>query len=995
MKNLLFCFLTLMGIAGLNNSSTAQPQYYNYTGAGNGSNSFPFNVAGGKDVQIIYLAGDFNQPSAAPAGNILSVSIFMNAGMGPVTYTDLTIKLAQSTLTGLTAGAFYAGTMTTVYYKASVTVSCTASSWLTFTLDTPFPYDPTQSLIVDIGQCGGTGTLGGTCAYTNLTGVRRVWSVGGCPFACYNSSSIYVYNFGVNIGAATAAPTVVTTAATSITTTGASLNGTVNANGASTTVSFDWGLTAAYGNTVAGVPVTITGNTVTASTAAITGLSPNTLYHYRISGTNPVGSASGTDLTFTTAAAPPTVVTNPATNIAVSSAQLNGTVTAINASTNVSFDWGLTAAYGNNIAATPATVSGNTATPVLANLTGLTTGMTYHYRCVGVNTGGTTNGLDQSFVVGCLMPVAAGAITGPSNICANSSGNVFTVGTITNALTYTWGIPAGAVIASGTGTPTITVTFGSTSGNVTVAGTNGCGSGTQSAMAITVNPYPVPTITGTASGCQGMSAVYTTQPGMTGYTWTTSAGGSITAGAGTNAVTVTWNASGAQTVSVNYTSANGCTGTAPVSFPVSVTVGPVVSITGTSNLCVSSGYIIYTTQSGFSNYAWTVSPGGSIFWGQGTNQVLVSWNQPGAQWVAANYTNSTGCSAPAPVQFPVTVIPLPGAAGTITGTATVCAGATGVVYTVPAITGAIAYVWGLPTGATLVTGANTNSIVVAFAPNAPSGNITVYGNNVCGNGPVSQPFAVTVNPLPAAAGPITGQPGVCINATGVAYNVFPIAQATSYIWTLPMGATYVSGGTPNSIMVNFGSTIGTGVIKVQGTNACGNGVASPGYNVFMSAIPAATVVTAVGPVLTSSAANGNQWYYEGTAIAGADGHTYTVTHNTGYYWCVEISNLCSSPISNKVWVGITGQMELESSNFSVYPVPNDGRFTVSVTSLVQETYTIAVYNQLGAKIFEQHDWQVNGKTEKQIDLRPLASGIYLVVFLNNEHHVVKKIFVTN
>ena len=88
-------------------------------------------------------------------------------------------------------------------------------------------------------------------------------------------------------------------------------------------------------------------------------------------------------------------------------------------------------------------------------------------------------------------------------------------------------------------------------------------------------------------------------------------------------------------------------------------------------------------------------------------------------------------------------------------------------------------------------------------------------------------------------------------------------------------------------------------------------------------------------------------------------------------------------------------MELESSNFSVYPVPNDGRFTISVTSLVQETYTIAVYNQVGAKIYEQHDLQVNGKTEKQIDLRPLASGIYLVVFLNNEHHVVKKIFVNN
>ncbi|MGE5424836.1 MAG: hypothetical protein ACM3N9_05700, partial [Syntrophothermus sp.] len=88
-----FTFLSVILLfLGLPFFSNSQPQFYNYTGSGNGSNSFPFNVAAGKDVQLIYLAGDFNQPSAAPAGNITSVSIFMNGALN-ATYTNLTIKL--------------------------------------------------------------------------------------------------------------------------------------------------------------------------------------------------------------------------------------------------------------------------------------------------------------------------------------------------------------------------------------------------------------------------------------------------------------------------------------------------------------------------------------------------------------------------------------------------------------------------------------------------------------------------------------------------------------------------------------------------------------------------------------------------------------------------------------------------------------------------------------------------------------------------------------
>ena len=101
----------------------------------------------------------------------------------------------------------------------------------------------------------------------------------------------------------TAAPTVITNAATSVTTTSATLNGSVNANGVSSTTGFQWGLTTGYtGGTVVGVPSPVTGSTATAINYALTGLTINTTYHYRALGTNSNGTTYGNDITFTTLA---------------------------------------------------------------------------------------------------------------------------------------------------------------------------------------------------------------------------------------------------------------------------------------------------------------------------------------------------------------------------------------------------------------------------------------------------------------------------------------------------------------------------------------------------------------------------------------------------------------------------------------------------------------------------------------------------------------------
>ena len=97
---------------------------------------------------------------------------------------------------------------------------------------------------------------------------------------------------------ATPLPVVVTGVASNVGDTTATLNGTVNPSGSETTYQFQYGLTTAYGSTTTS---TSAGNGFTAVpvSAALTGLIPGTLYHFRVTATNSGGTANGVDATFT------------------------------------------------------------------------------------------------------------------------------------------------------------------------------------------------------------------------------------------------------------------------------------------------------------------------------------------------------------------------------------------------------------------------------------------------------------------------------------------------------------------------------------------------------------------------------------------------------------------------------------------------------------------------------------------------------------------------
>lgn len=150
---------------------------------------------------------------------------------------------------------------------------------------------------------------------------------------------------GANLGALTevasvpicnaAAPSVATNAASALSGAGATLNGTVSSNGASTTVTFDYGLTTAYGSTATASASPLAANaTNTAVSAALTGLTCGVAHHFRVKGGNSAGSSLGNDATFVTSACPlPAVVS---LNTASSSPVVAGSVVGWNVVFNTS-----------------------------------------------------------------------------------------------------------------------------------------------------------------------------------------------------------------------------------------------------------------------------------------------------------------------------------------------------------------------------------------------------------------------------------------------------------------------------------------------------------------------------------------------------------------------------------------------------------------------------------------------------------------------------------
>jgi streptogramin lyase len=261
---------------------------------------------------------------------------------------------------------------------------------------------------------------------------------GLAPSTTYHFRAVATNATGMTSGAdqtftTTSPPTALTQPATSVGLTSATLTGGVNPKGQPTTYHFEWGTTSAYGSSAPASDASVGSDSAKHSLEqALTELTPDQTYHFRIVATNCGGCAEGTsygaDETFTSAS-PPTATTEDAEAISLTGATLTGLVNPRGASTTYHFDWGTSTAYGNQ-SPTPdgAVGSDGAAHEVHGLLSTLDPGTTYHYRIVASNcegcVAGTVYGGDQTFTTVAAPVVTAGAAEAISLTGATLTGAV-------------------------------------------------------------------------------------------------------------------------------------------------------------------------------------------------------------------------------------------------------------------------------------------------------------------------------------------------------------------------------------------------------------------------------------------------------------------------------------------------------------------------------------------------------------------------------------------
>ena len=261
---------------------------------------------------------------------------------------------------------------------------------------------------------------------------------------------------------------------------------------------------------------------------------------------------------------------------------------------------------------------------------------------------------------------------------------------------------------------------------------------------------------------------------------------------------------------------------------------------------------------------------------------------------------------------------------------------------------------------------------------------------------ISNQLSPAIRLFPEMASAITGPSSVCGGSEGVVFSILPVVGAVSYTWQLPLGVTIVSGEHEKEITLNFSGSSTLGGLSVKGNNLCGSGGFSPVKQVQVFPIPEIPLIVREGNTITSSVLAGNQWYFEGVLIRDSIGSTIS-PKQLGWYWSFVTENGCSSDTSNHIFFdGVFPGPITSEPGFWVYPVPNNGQFTVAISLPSEDTFDVTVYNSLGVQLYQIPDVFVHNKFKQVIDLRPkMPKGLYAVIFKCDDYQVIKKMLIYN
>ena len=404
---------------------------------------------------------------------------------------------------------------------------------------------------------------------------------------------------------------------------------------------------------------------------------------------------------------------------------------------------------------------------------------------------------------------------------------------------YNWTVSGGNITAGGDGFNTATITWtsvGTRSVSVNYVDPNGCTAASPTVLNVTVNPLPVPTLTGPATACLNAPGnVYTTQAGMSNYVWTIS-GGTITSGGGPLdfTATITWTATGAGNVRVSYTNANGCVAASATVFNVNVNALPAVNAGNDATIPNGTSTRLNATVTGTGPFTYSWTPASQLINPTAVDPTTVILTSTTVFTLTATSTSTTCFNSDA---VTITIAGNPLSSNPTATPSIVCAGATVQLNAVASGgSGSYTYAWtSVPAGfSSTLSNPTVNPLVTTTY------RVAVFDGFTTVNAQVS----VTVNPLPVATASNNGP--VCVGST-LSLTGGP-AGMLAYAWSGPNG---YSNATPSPVVSTSATAAMAGVYNLTVINSSGCISIAASTTVTVNASPVATALNS-GPVCTGS-----------------------------------------------------------------------------------------------------------------------------------------------
>ena len=351
----------------------------------------------------------------------------------------------------------------------------------------------------------------------------------------------------------------------------------------------------------------------------------------------------------------------------------------------------------------------------------------------------------------------------------------------------------------------------------------------------------------------------------TSYTWTVPANVTLVSGQGSTSINVTFNTGFATSV-LKVKSVSNCftSGDRQLILTAASTSTP-GAISGPNNACTFIGtaneatYTIRKVTSAVS-YNWTVPTGVTITGhpgGTGVNDTIINVTFDNSFVSGTNISvQAVNCNVSSPRNYTVFRYTA-STPGLISGPTNACeymisanlpSGAPAT-YTVRKVANATSYNWIAPVNATITahpggTGVNDTIVEVTYNSNFTGGTVQVSASNGCGSSNLRSLTVTRQTPgTPGGIDIINTQ--TCPNRQYTYTLAAMPSNATSILWTVPSGATIVSGQGTTSITVSYPATAVNGTVTATAQSNCANSN-TRSITVKLAACPLERLATVTG-----------------------------------------------------------------------------------------------------------------------------------------------------